>query len=156
MLYFDMNNISCLQWSYNEHNPKLHGWKEICWCLFIWLNNCWVEWVFLIHAIASISLHLYPVSALNIFKLTLTFISPRAYTLTCYNYSKLINIKYEQKKQKQKQNTNPTIWVRTFTLVQIFFQSLTRKHWWIPLVIQWNDVPTIHSVYNLFSNSIQL
>lgn len=101
LLYFDIKNISCLQWSNNEHNPKLHGWKEICWCLFIWLNNCWVEWVFLIHAIASISLHLYPVSALNIFKLTLTFISRRAYTLTCYNYSKLLNIKYEQKKQNK-------------------------------------------------------
>lgn len=151
MLYLDKKNISCLQWSNNEHNPKLHGWKEICWCLIIWLNNCWVEWVFLIHAIASISLHLYPVSALSIFKLTLTFISRRAYTLTCYNYSKLL-FKYKiwTKKTKQKQNTNPTIWVRTFTLVQIFFQSLTRKHWWIPLVIQWNDVLTIHLVYNFF------
>lgn len=28
-----------------------------------------------------------------------------------------------------------------------FFQSQTRTHWWIPKVIQWNDVPTIHSVY---------
>lgn len=50
--------------------------------------------------------------------------------------------------KKQTQKTNPTIWIRTLTLVQVFFfQSQTRTHWWIPKVIQWNDVPTIHSVY---------
>lgn len=26
----EIKNISCIQWSNNEHNPKLHVCKEIC------------------------------------------------------------------------------------------------------------------------------